>query len=315
MPRDYIISRQDWTNETIPTVKPGTIYNNTFNLMQNTYDFNMITYQGIFNGMLRVEGLIFTDPIAGVIYDFLNNRWLEIISTNPDVNQFTSRIAYYNGIHIPVYLYQIRPVTYPTHLKLREGGESYDSYITPEQYAMAMELQLPGGTILRLVTTPTDLSAYIDGVLQPSPFIGCGALLTISPMRESGDIASQGVQITLANIPLVNNENLINTINNIQWQGRTIKIYLVKMLAGFGWGEFVCMGTYLFDKCPITMRGGENGASLTITAMGENKLTLWNKPNPRQCTQPAHNIIYGADSPTLKFINQQPGQFVKWGAL
>ncbi len=136
-------------------------------------------------------------------------------------------------------------------------------------------------------------------------YVGAGTLLQISSMKESADLAANGMNVTLSGIT----EPLISKARDEDYQGRELKILLGAMDST---NSVISSPVIIFNGFMDTMSIQDGAETATITVAVENRLIEFQRSRIRRYTAEDQKIDYPTDK-GLEFVAEIAEKEIVWG--
>lgn len=162
---------------------------------------------------------------------------------------------------------------------------------------LAVELLFDTGEV-RLWSGLTPL--VVDGVT----YTGAGALLGVSAVEETSEVAARGANMTLSGIP----SEIISLALNEDYQGRVAKVYFGLLNVTSGAPEMVEIFSGLMDQMNIE----DTGVTLTVELTVENRLIDLERARIRRYTSEDQKRFYPNDL-GFDFVNDLQDKEIVWG--
>ena len=136
-------------------------------------------------------------------------------------------------------------------------------------------------------------------------YVGAGTLLSISTMKESADLAANGMTVTLSGIT----EPLISKARDEDYQGRELKVLLGAMDST---NSIIASPVILFSGFMDTMTIQDSAETATISVSVENRLIEFQRNRIRRYTSEDQKIDYPTDK-GLEFVAEISEKEIVWG--
>jgi hypothetical protein len=137
-------------------------------------------------------------------------------------------------------------------------------------------------------------------------YVGGGTLLNISSMKESADLAANGMTVTLSGVM----EPLISKARNEPYQGRELVIRLGAMDAS---NSVISTPVIIFSGFMDTMVIQDGAETATISVSVENRLIEFQRSRIRRYTAEDQKIDY-PDDKGLEFVAEISEKEIVWGS-
>jgi len=137
-------------------------------------------------------------------------------------------------------------------------------------------------------------------------YVGGGTLLNISSMKESADLAANGMTVTLSGVM----ELLISKARNEPYQGRELVIRLGAMDAS---NSVISTPVIIFSGFMDTMVIQDGAETATISVSVENRLIEFQRSRIRRYTAEDQKIDY-PDDKGLEFVAEISEKEIVWGS-
>lgn len=136
-------------------------------------------------------------------------------------------------------------------------------------------------------------------------YVGAGTLLNISTMKESADLAANGMNVTLSGIT----SPLITKARDEDYQGRELKILLGAMDSS---NSVISSPVIIFSGFMDTMTIQDAAETATISVTVENRLIEFQRSRIRRYTAEDQKIDYPTDK-GLEFVAEIAEKEIVWG--
>lgn len=136
-------------------------------------------------------------------------------------------------------------------------------------------------------------------------YVGAGTLLNISTMKESADLAANGMSVTLSGVT----EPLISKARDEDYQGRELKILLGAMDSS---NSVIANPVIIFSGFMDTMTIQDGAETATISVTVENRLIEFQRSRIRRYTAEDQKIDYPTDK-GLEFVAEIAEKEIVWG--
>ncbi len=136
-------------------------------------------------------------------------------------------------------------------------------------------------------------------------YVGAGTLLNISIMKESADLAANGMSVTLSGVT----EPLISKARDEDYQGRELKILLGAMDSS---NSVISSPVIIFSGFMDTMTIQDAAETATISVTVENRLIEFQRSRIRRYTAEDQKIDYPTDK-GLEFVAEIAEKEIVWG--
>lgn len=137
-------------------------------------------------------------------------------------------------------------------------------------------------------------------------YVGGGTLLNISSMKESADLAANGMTVTLSGVT----EPLISKARDEPYQGRELVIRLGAMDAS---NSVISTPVIIFSGFMDTMVIQDGAETATISVSVENRLIEFQRSRIRRYTAEDQKIDY-PDDKGLEFVAEISEKEIVWGS-
>lgn len=137
-------------------------------------------------------------------------------------------------------------------------------------------------------------------------YVGGGTLLNISSMKESADLAANGMTVTLSGVQ----EPLISKARDEPYQGRELVIRLGAMDAS---NSVISTPVIIFSGFMDTMVIQDGAETATISVSVENRLIEFQRSRIRRYTAEDQKIDY-PDDKGLEFVAEISEKEIVWGS-
>ena len=144
-----------------------------------------------------------------------------------------------------------------------------------------------------------------DLVVGGITYVGAGTLLSVSPVKESADLAANGMSVTLSGVT----DPLISKARDVDYQGRELKIYLGAMDSA---NSVIADPVLIFSGFMDTMSIQDSADTATITVSVENRLIEFQRNRVRRYTAEDQKIDYPTDK-GLEFVAEIAEKEIVWG--
>lgn len=136
-------------------------------------------------------------------------------------------------------------------------------------------------------------------------YVGAGGLLSVGEMKESSDLAANGITITLEGVT----SPLITKARDENYQGRQLQVLLGATDASNG---VIADPVVIFSGFMDTMTINETGETASITVTVENRLIEFEKTRVRRYTAEDQRIDF-PDDRGLEFVAELAEKEIMWG--
>ena len=136
-------------------------------------------------------------------------------------------------------------------------------------------------------------------------YVGAGGLLSVGEMKESSDLAANGITITLEGVT----SPLITKARDENYQGRELKVLLGATDASNG---VIADPVVIFSGFMDTMTINETGETASIAVTVENRLIEFEKTRVRRYTAEDQRIDF-PDDRGLEFVAELAEKAIMWG--
>ena len=136
-------------------------------------------------------------------------------------------------------------------------------------------------------------------------YVGAGGLLSVGEMKESSDLAANGITITLEGVT----SPLITKARDENYQGRELKVLLGATDASNG---VIADPVVIFSGFMDTMTINETGETASIAVTVENRLIEFEKTRVRRYTAEDQRIDL-PDDRGLEFVAELAERELMWG--
>ena len=136
-------------------------------------------------------------------------------------------------------------------------------------------------------------------------YVGAGGLLSVGEMKESSDLAANGITITLEGVT----SPLITKARDENYQGRELKVLLGATDASNG---VIADPVVIFSGFMDTMTINETGETASIAVTVENRLIEFEKTRVRRYTAEDQRIDF-PDDRGLEFVAELAEREIMWG--
>jgi len=145
-----------------------------------------------------------------------------------------------------------------------------------------------------------------DLTVSSVTYVGAGTLLNISSMKESADLAANGMTVTLSGVT----EPLISKARDESYQGRELIIKLGAMDAS---NSVISSPVTIFSGFMDTMVIQDGAETATISVSVENRLIEFQRSRVRRYTAEDQKIDY-PDDKGLEFVAEISEKEIVWGS-
>jgi hypothetical protein len=145
-----------------------------------------------------------------------------------------------------------------------------------------------------------------DLTVSGTTYVGGGTLLSISSMKESADLAANGMTVTLSGVM----EPLISKARDEPYQGRELVIRLGAMDAS---NSVISTPVIIFSGFMDTMVIQDGAETATISVSVENRLIEFQRSRIRRYTAEDQKIDY-PDDKGLEFVAEISEKEIVWGS-
>ncbi len=136
-------------------------------------------------------------------------------------------------------------------------------------------------------------------------YMGAGNLLTISPIEETQEVRSTGVNFALSGIP----SSILSVALTEDYQGRDVRMWFAVLDAN----KDIVLDPYLaFVGRMDVMEIVEQGETSAIGVSAENVLVALERPNERRYTPEDQKISFSGDK-GFDFVAQLQDKQLIWG--
>lgn len=136
-------------------------------------------------------------------------------------------------------------------------------------------------------------------------WLGAGTLGSIEPVKESADLAAQGLALRLSGVPT----DAVASALGAHYQGRACKMWLAPLDAGH---RVLADPVLVFSGRMDTM-DIELGATATITVTAESLLADWDRPRVRRYNAEDQHLDYPNDK-GFEFVPSLVEKQIVWGS-
>ena len=136
-------------------------------------------------------------------------------------------------------------------------------------------------------------------------YVGAGSLLSVGEMKESSDLAANGITITLEGVT----SPLITKARDENYQGRQLQVLLGATDASNG---VIADPVIIFSGFMDTMTINETGETASIAVTVENRLIEFEKTRVRRYTAEDQKIDF-PDDRGLEFVAELAEREIMWG--
>ena len=136
-------------------------------------------------------------------------------------------------------------------------------------------------------------------------YVGAGTLLSIGAVKESLDLAANGMTVNLSGVT----DPLITKARDEEYQGRELKILLGAMDAS---NSVIADPVIIFSGFMDTMTITDSGDTATINVSVENRLIEFQRNRVRRYTAEDQKIDYPTDK-GLEFVAEIAEKEIVWG--
>ena len=144
-----------------------------------------------------------------------------------------------------------------------------------------------------------------DLTVDSVDYVGAGTLLSIGAVKESLDLAANGMTVNLSGVT----EPLISKARDEEYQGRELKILLGAMDAS---NSVIADPVIIFSGFMDTMTITDSGDTATINVSVENRLIEFQRNRVRRYTAEDQKIDYPTDK-GLEFVAEIAEKEIVWG--
>lgn len=144
-----------------------------------------------------------------------------------------------------------------------------------------------------------------DLTVDSVDYVGAGTLLSVSPVKESADLAANGMSVTLSGVT----DPLISKARDEDYQGRELKIFLGAMDSA---NSVIADPVLIFSGFMDTMSIQDSADTATITVSVENRLIEFQRNRVRRYTAEDQKIDYPTDK-GLEFVAEIAEKEIVWG--
>lgn len=145
-------------------------------------------------------------------------------------------------------------------------------------------------------------------VYDGNTYTGAGTLGRISPIEESSDVRSNGIQLSLSGIP----SSLISTALGEQYQGRTCTIWVGFLDAS---DALIADPVQVFSGKLDVMQIVDSGDTCEITVTAENRLVDLERPSEVRYYADADQKRYSTGDKGCEFVEKLQTKDIVWGRV